>query len=113
MTQNYVLLAPELVLFATAMVVVGVDVLRPQVRVSSAVLGGLAAAGAAGALVVSLAFAGAHEQFGELLVIDHFTTFFRVLFNATVIADGFWTKEQICAGQYADACKAAGIAGVE
>ena len=27
----------------------------------------------------------------------------------TVIADVFWTKEQICTAQYADACKAAGI----
>jgi D-xylose transport system substrate-binding protein len=27
----------------------------------------------------------------------------------TVIADGFWTKEQICTQQYAEACKAAGL----
>jgi len=27
----------------------------------------------------------------------------------TVIADAFWTKEQICTAQYAEACKAAGI----
>jgi D-xylose transport system substrate-binding protein len=27
----------------------------------------------------------------------------------TVIKDGFWTKEQVCTGAYADACKAAGI----
>lgn len=29
--------------------------------------------------------------------------------KATVIADGFWTAEQICTPQYAEACKAAGI----
>jgi D-xylose transport system substrate-binding protein len=28
---------------------------------------------------------------------------------STVIADGFWTKDQICTTQYAEACKAAGI----
>jgi hypothetical protein len=27
-----------------------------------------------------------------------------------VIADGFWTKAEICTPQFADACKAAGIA---
>ena len=27
----------------------------------------------------------------------------------TVISDGFWTKDQICTTQYAEACKAAGI----
>jgi D-xylose transport system substrate-binding protein len=29
---------------------------------------------------------------------------------STVIADGFWTKADICTAQFADACKAAGIA---
>jgi D-xylose transport system substrate-binding protein len=29
--------------------------------------------------------------------------------SSTVIQDGFWTKDQICTTQYADACKAAGI----
>jgi D-xylose transport system substrate-binding protein len=29
---------------------------------------------------------------------------------STVIADGFWTKAEICTPQFADACKAAGIA---
>jgi len=28
---------------------------------------------------------------------------------STVIQDGFWTKDQICTTQYAEACKAAGI----
>jgi D-xylose transport system substrate-binding protein len=28
---------------------------------------------------------------------------------STVVADGFWTKDQICTTQFADACKAAGI----
>jgi D-xylose transport system substrate-binding protein len=28
----------------------------------------------------------------------------------TVIADGFWSKTDICTAQFADACKAAGIA---
>jgi D-xylose transport system substrate-binding protein len=27
----------------------------------------------------------------------------------TVVADGFWTVEDICTPQYADACEAAGI----
>ena len=29
--------------------------------------------------------------------------------NDTIVADGFWTADQICTGKYASACKAAGI----
>jgi len=29
--------------------------------------------------------------------------------NATIVADGFWTVDQICTTAYADACKAAGL----
>jgi D-xylose transport system substrate-binding protein len=28
---------------------------------------------------------------------------------STVVADGYWTKADICTGQYAAACTAAGI----
>ena len=27
----------------------------------------------------------------------------------TVVTDGYWTADDICTGEYADACKAAGI----
>jgi D-xylose transport system substrate-binding protein len=27
----------------------------------------------------------------------------------TVVKDGFWTVQQICTSEYADACKAAGL----
>jgi D-xylose transport system substrate-binding protein len=30
--------------------------------------------------------------------------------TSTVIADGFWSKDQICTAQFAAACTAAGIA---
>jgi D-xylose transport system substrate-binding protein len=29
--------------------------------------------------------------------------------KSTVVADGFWTAQQICTAAYADACKAAGL----
>jgi D-xylose transport system substrate-binding protein len=29
--------------------------------------------------------------------------------KSTVVADGFWTVDQICTTAYADACKAAGL----
>jgi D-xylose transport system substrate-binding protein len=29
--------------------------------------------------------------------------------NATVVKDGFWTVQQICTADYADACKAVGL----
>ena len=29
--------------------------------------------------------------------------------KSTVVADGFWTVDQICTADYADACKAAGL----
>ncbi len=29
--------------------------------------------------------------------------------KSTVVADNFWTVQQICTPQYADACKAAGL----
>ncbi len=85
MSENYGLLAPELILFGVAMLVVFADTLGGQWKVGSPTLAAAAAAGALGALLVSLTFAGRHEEFGELLVIDDFTTFFRVLFAATVI----------------------------
>ncbi len=33
----------------------------------------------------------------------------RANLKATVLADGFWTREQICTGAYAEACRAAGL----
>jgi D-xylose transport system substrate-binding protein len=29
--------------------------------------------------------------------------------GSTVVADGFWTVQQICTSDYVDACKAAGL----
>lgn len=85
MSQNYAVLAPELVLFGVAMLVVLADTFRGQWKVSSSLLGAASAVGAFGALLTSLALAGQHTEFGDLLVIDDFTTFFRVLFAATVV----------------------------
>jgi NADH-quinone oxidoreductase subunit N len=83
--MNYGLLAPELILFTTAMVVVLLDAFRTQWKVTSTLLAAASVVGALAALGVSLAFMNRHEQFGDLLVFDNFTTFFRVLFSATVI----------------------------
>jgi NADH-quinone oxidoreductase subunit N len=83
--MNYGLLVPELILFGTAMLVVLLDAFRAQWKVTSTLLAAAAALGALGALAASLVYVDRHEEFGELLVIDNFTTFFRVLFNATVV----------------------------
>ncbi len=85
MSHNYALLAPELILFSVAMVVVAVDAFRSQFKVGSTVLAATAAVGALGALGASIAMAGEHGEFGELIVVDDFTTFFRVLFAGTVV----------------------------
>lgn len=85
MTQNYGLLAPEFILFGFAMLVVAVDTFRRELKVGSAVLGATAAVGALAALGASVAMSGVHEEFGEILVVDEFTTFFRILFAATVV----------------------------
>jgi D-xylose transport system substrate-binding protein len=34
----------------------------------------------------------------------------KVNIQATVVADGFWTADDICTSQYISACAAAGIA---
>ncbi len=85
MSENYALLAPELILFGVAMLVVLADTFGGQWKVGGPTLAAAAAVGALGALLTSLTFAGRHAEFGELLVIDDFTTFFRVLFAATVV----------------------------
>ncbi|MSP22111.1 MAG: NADH-quinone oxidoreductase subunit N [Dehalococcoidia bacterium] len=85
MSSNYGLLAPEFILFGTAMIVVLLDAFRAQWKVTSTLLAAAAALGALGALAASLAYMGTNEKFGELLVINNFTMFFRVLFNATVV----------------------------
>jgi NADH-quinone oxidoreductase subunit N len=82
---DYGLLVPEFILFGTAMLVVLLDAFRSQWKVTSTLLAAASALGALGALAASLTALDSHATFGELLVIDNFTTFFRVLFSAVVI----------------------------
>jgi NADH-quinone oxidoreductase subunit N len=82
---DYGLLVPELILFGTAMLVVLLDAFRAQWRVTSTLLAATAALGALAALATSLLYIDSNEPFGELLLIDNFTTFFRVLFSAVVV----------------------------
>ncbi len=82
---EYALLLPELILAGTAALVLFADAFRRELGVSRRLLPWLAVAGALVAGVVSLAYVDRSENFSELLTIDDFTTFFRVLFAAIFV----------------------------
>ena len=82
---EYALLLPELILAGTAALVLFADAFRREFGVSRRLLPWLAVAGAVVAGRVSLTYAGRSENFSELLTVDDFTTFFRVLFAAILV----------------------------
>ncbi|MCY4640806.1 MAG: NADH-quinone oxidoreductase subunit N [Chloroflexi bacterium] len=85
LNYEYALLLPEFILAATAALVLFADAFRQELRVSRRLLPWLAVLGALVAGVVSLAYLDRSDDFAELLTIDDFTTFFRVLFAAIVV----------------------------
>jgi NADH-quinone oxidoreductase subunit N len=82
---NYSLLIPELILGGAAVLVLFADAFRVELRLNRRLIPWLAALGALVAGAVSLAYLDTSESFAELLTIDDFTTFFRVLFTAIVV----------------------------
>jgi NADH-quinone oxidoreductase subunit N len=86
---QYELLAPEIILAVTAALVLFLDAFRREFRISRAVLPLVTLAGLIAAGVVSLFWidlkTSESENFARLIEIDHFTTFFRILFIGTAI----------------------------
>jgi NADH-quinone oxidoreductase subunit N len=79
MRLDWSLLAPEYVLAGWAAMLVLVDLFLPRLRREW--LGYLAAAGALAAAGTSTIWLGDEATFGNLLDIDSYTTFFRLLFH--------------------------------
>ncbi len=82
---DYSLLIPELILAGSAALVLFADAFRVELRLNRRLIPWLAALGALVAGAVSLAYLDTSDSFAELLTIDDFTTFFRVLFTAIVV----------------------------
>ena len=82
---EYSLLIPELILAATAALVLFADAFREELKLNRRLLPWLAALGALVAGAVSLSYLGTSDNFAELLSVDDFTTFFRVLFSAILV----------------------------
>lgn len=78
MNFDFSLLIPEYLLGILAALIIAVDLFVPRIRKEW--LAYLAAIGLAGVLVSALAYIGVDKDFGTLIRIDDYTTFFRVLF---------------------------------
>ena len=87
---EYSLLIPEFILAGTAGLVLFADLFRRELRLSRGALPAIAALGVIAAGGASLFYIdlgdGAGRDFARLIVVDNFTTFFRVLFTAVVLA---------------------------
>jgi len=79
MSLDWSLLAPEYVLAGWAAMLVLADLFLPRLRKEW--LGYLGAAGALAAIGTSLIWLNDDAAFGELLEVDNYTTFFRLLFQ--------------------------------
>ena len=84
---EYALLIPEFILAGTAAAVLLLDAFRREVQVARSLLPWITVLGALAAGAVSLVFIGQDaDNFARLIAVDDYTTFFRVLFAATLIA---------------------------
>ena len=82
---DYSLLIPEFILAVTAGLVLFADLFRTELKLGRTVLPAIAATGAIAAGVVSLAYIDDNDNFANVLAVDNFTTFFRVVFTAVVL----------------------------
>ncbi|HEY8836096.1 MAG TPA: proton-conducting transporter membrane subunit, partial [Dehalococcoidia bacterium] len=81
--MNYTLLIPEFCLTGLAALIVAAELWFPRVRKD--IFGYLTALGAAGVLAGSLTYLRTQESFAGILQIDHYATFFRVLFLGAAV----------------------------
>jgi len=86
LNMQYQLLLPEIILALTAVVVLFMDAFKAEFRVGYRTLPLLAVLGLVGAGGASIALANEEGDFARQISLDHFTTFFRILFIGTAIA---------------------------
>ena len=79
------LLLPELILAATALVVVFVDMFQKELKAGHGVLPVLALIGLVAAAVATGTDIDKHDSFARMVSIDNFTAFFRFLFIGVAI----------------------------
>ncbi len=101
--NHYEVLAPELVLLGLAFALVTLELLFPQLRKD--LVAYLTAASAIGVLVASAFFANRSDSFKDLIQLDNYTTFFRILFLGTAallaIASAHLVRDKLSnAGEY-------------
>ena len=84
---EYGLLLPEFILVGSAAVVLMLDAFRADLRISRNLLPAITVLGALIAGVASLLYLDRDPtDFAQLIAVDHYTTFFRILFIATLVA---------------------------
>ncbi len=84
---EYGLLLPEFILVGSAAVVLMLDAFRADLRISRNLLPAITVLGALIAGVASLLYLDrAPTDFAQLIAVDDYTTFFRILFIATLVA---------------------------
>lgn len=84
---EYGLLLPEFILVGSAAVVLMLDAFRADLRISRNLLPAVTILGALIAGVASLLYLDRDPtDFAQLIAVDDFTTFFRILFIATLVA---------------------------
>ena len=84
---EYGLLLPEFILAGSAAVVLMLDAFRKELRISRNLLPAVTVLGALIAGVASLLYLDRDPtDFAQLIAVDDYTTFFRILFIATLVA---------------------------
>ncbi len=84
---EYGLLLPEFILVGAAAAVLMLDAFRADLRISRNLLPAVTIFGALVAGVASLIFLDRDPtDFASLIAVDDYTTFFRILFIATLVA---------------------------
>ena len=83
---DYSLVLPEIIAVLFAMIVVGADAFKVQLKLPSQIALALTIVGIVCALVASLTIGLNHDgNFAGLIILDSFTTFFRVLFYGVTL----------------------------
>ena len=82
---NYALVLPEIILAATALLVVFFDLFKRELKTSAALLPIVSLLGLVAAGVLSAFWIDTDDDFTRLITVDNFTTFFRELFIVTTI----------------------------
>ena len=93
---DYSLVLPEIIAVLFAMIVVGADAFKVQLKLPSQIALALTIVGIVCALVASLTIGLNHDgNFAGLIILDSFTTFFRVLFYGVTLTIVLGSHEYI------------------